>query len=341
MHRRRFLASLSSLAALPLRAASPAQPLSWQEPHMGTLWTIETPGADPIIAARAAKAAFSRIAALNTCLSDYLPDSELSRLSASAGLGKPVPVSSDLWTVLSKAQLAAASSHGLFDITLGPLTALWRRSRRQQKLPDAAALAKARAASGWQFLTLNPDNQSALLRQPGMRLDAGGIAKGFAQDEALKVIASHGITSALINAGGEVGVSGPPPGRPAWLVQLQPVPGSPTPVAAVKSSCVATSGDLHQFVEIDGRRFSHIIDPATGLGMERPGHAVVIAPSGLSADVLATILCLMGPSKGIPWLTKNHPDIQARISQTNPDRSTETNASPGFSALLAPPAPAK
>lgn len=341
MHRRRFLASLSSLAAIPLRASTPAQPLSWQEPHMGTLWTIETPGADPIIAAKAAKAAFSRIAALNTCLSDYLPDSELSRLSASAGLGKPVPVSSDLWTVLSKAQLAAASSHGLFDITLGPLTALWRRSRRQQKLPDADILAKARAASGWQFLTLNPNNQSALLRQPGMRLDAGGIAKGFAQDEALKVIASHGITSALINAGGEVGVSGPPPGRPAWLVQLQPVPGSPTPVAAVRSSFVATSGDLHQFVEIDGRRFSHIIDPATGLGMERPGHAVVIAPSGLSADVLATILCLMGPSKGIPWLTKNHPDIQARISQTNPDRSTETNASPGFSALLAPPAPAK
>lgn len=308
---------------------------------MGTLWTIETPGADPIIAAKAAKAAFARIAALNTCLSDYLPDSELSRLSASAGLNKPVPVSSDLWTILSKAQLAAASSNGLFDITLGPLTALWRRSRRQQKLPDATVLAKARAASGWQFLSLNPDNQSALLRQPGMRLDAGGIAKGYAQDEALKVIASHGISSAMINAGGEVGVSGPPPGRPAWLVQLQPVPGSPTPVAAVKSSFVATSGDLHQFVEIDGRRFSHIINPATGLGMERPGHAVVIAPNGLSADVLATILCLMGPSKGIPWLTKNHPDIEARISMTNPDGTTETNASPGFPALLAPPAPAK
>jgi len=306
---------------------------------MGTLWTIKVPAASRESVEPAVRKAFARIAELNACLSDYLPDSELSRLSASAGSGRPVAVSSDLWNVLSFAQQTAATCAGLFDITLGPCTALWRRSRRQQKLPEPDKLEAARSASGWKFLGLDPAKRTVLLVRPGMKLDAGGIAKGYAQDEAFRVLASHGISSALINAGGEAGTSAPPPGRTAWSVELTPaIPGAAPPeVAAVANAFVATSGDLHQFTEINGVRYSHIIDPATGLGMHERAHATVIAPSGMRADVVATVLCLLGPDRSLPWLAEHHADIEARITRiptaTHEPHSRQTA---GFARRLLP-----
>jgi thiamine biosynthesis lipoprotein len=319
MKRRLFVSSLAAAAGLPARSsAGDALPIfSWEEPHMGTLWTIKVPAASREAAEPAVRKAFARIAELNACLSDYLPDSELSRLSATAGSGRPVAVSNDLWNVLFFAQQASATCAGLFDVTLGPCTALWRRSRRQQKLPEPDKLQAARAASSWKFLGLDDAKRTALLVRPGMKLDAGGIAKGYAQDEAFRVLTSHGISSALINAGGEAGTSAPPPGRPAWSVELTPaVPSEgPPEVAAVSDAFVATSGDLHQFTEINGARYSHIIDPATGLGMHERAHAIVIAPSGMRADVVATVLCLLGPDQSLPWLAQHHPDIEARITR--------------------------
>jgi thiamine biosynthesis lipoprotein len=304
---------------------------------MGTLWTIKAAAASQEAAEPAVRRAFARIAELNACLSDYLPDSELSQLSATAGSGKTVPVGSDLWNVLTYAQTAATISGGLFDITLGPCTALWRRSRRQQQLPDPARLKAARASCGAKFLGLDPAKRTAMLVRPGMKLDAGGIAKGYAQDEAFRVLAAHGISSALINAGGEAGTSAPPPGRPAWSVELTPILPSAAPkeIACVAHKFVASSGDLHQFTEINGARYSHIIDPATGLGMTERAHATVIAPSGMQADVVATILCLLGPDRSLPWLAQHHPDVAARITRiptlSHPPHTLQT---PGFADFL-------
>src|SRR5260221_8844696 len=137
-------------------------------------------------------------------MSDYEPDSEVASLSRTAGEGKAVKVSRELWTVLSRAQKLAAESGGAFDVTVGPYVILWRQARREHKLPDAAKLEAARAAVGYEKLKLDPKRHMAQLLAPGMRLDLGGIAKGYALDEAMKVLRSHNVRSALVSGGGDL-----------------------------------------------------------------------------------------------------------------------------------------
>jgi thiamine biosynthesis lipoprotein len=171
-----------------------------------------------------------------------------------------------------------------------------------------------------------------------MLLDAGGIAKGFAQDEAMKVLREkHGITSALIDAGGGILVSGHPPGRTGWHIAVAKTSEEdPAPVLSVENLAVATSGDLHQTVEIDGRRYSHLIDKTTGLGMTTSVQATVVVANGTLADWLATTLCLMGPEKGIPWLKEKHPGARARVVQAG-ECGVKTKETDGFERLTLKP----
>ena len=141
--------------------------------------------ADEATAKQAAAAAFARIKQLDEALSDYKPDSELNRLSDTAPSPQPVPVSDDMWRVLSAAKRISAQTGGAFDCTVGPVVKLWRRARRSRELPSAEALAVARDAVGDQFLELDAQQHAARLLKPKMRLDLGGIAKGYASDEAL------------------------------------------------------------------------------------------------------------------------------------------------------------
>lgn len=303
---------------------------------MGTVWSIKFYAADEKSAQAAADGAFARINELNGNLSDYLPDSELSRLSASAGGGMPVMVRGDLMTVLAQSQQAAAESGGVFDITIGPCVQLWRTAKKTRRLPPADELKAARAAVGWEDLIIDRKAGTALLRKPGMKLDAGGIAKGYAQDEAFRVLREKfHITSALIDAGGGVGVSARPPGRDGWHVEVQKTrDNDPQMVLRVENAFVATSGDLFQYVEIGGHRYSHIIDKRTGLGMENSVQATVVAATGSMADWLATALCLMGPEKGVAFLKEKHPGVQARIVRQEKKDSLTIRETPGFAALV-------
>ena len=313
MERRTWLRlTAAGLAARALAIAEEAAVPVFQSPHMGTMWTIRA-AAEPDVAAKAAAAAWVRIAELEQVLSDYRKDSELSRLTATAGRGETVQVSEDLWRVLTAAQTMAERSGGLFDVTVGPCTALWREAKRRRRLPSSEALAAAREATGWRHLVLEPDKKRVRLLRPGMRLDAGGVAKGYAQDEALAVLSRHGVRAALVDAGGGVAVGAAPSGRAAWHVQLQPSGDSDPDIAAVTDACVSTSGDLHQAVEIDGRRFSHIVDPRTGLGMETSGYAVAVAGRAMDSDMMATVLCLMGPKAGVAWLAREWPEAAGRV----------------------------
>jgi len=328
----RLLALL--LFALPCPAE---EARTFRRPCMGTVWTITLHAADATAAEKAAQAAFARVEELDGILSDYKKDSALNRLSATAGSGAPVTVTGDLLTVLTLSQQAAAESGGVFDITLGPCVQLWRAAGKSRRLPLPAELAAARAATGWEQLVLDTKAGTALLKTPGMKLDAGGIAKGYAQDEAMKVLrGKHGITSALIDAGGGVLVSARPPGRAAWHIEVAQTREDETPaLLKVEHASVATSGDLFQAVEIAGRRYSHIIDKATGLGMTDRTQATVIAPHATLADWLATTLCLMGPEQGLAWLQEKHPECQARITRAGPDGPVQKESA-GFAARLAP-----
>jgi len=266
---------------------------------MGAPWRITVHAADHGTGERAVAAALAEIERLEKVLSDYDPESELARLSAAAPMPEPVAVSEDLWRVLSAAEDLRRRSAGAFDITVGPLTALWRQARRSGNIPRADKLAAARAAVGEDALELLPASRGVRLPKAGTRLDPGGIGMGYAADRALEILAAHGIGSAMIDASGDILVSGPPPGRPGWRILIAPLrPGGDDATITITHAAVTTSGDAYQAAEIDGVRYSHIVDPRTGLGVAGPTAVTVIAPDATTADALATAASVLGLAPG-------------------------------------------
>jgi FAD:protein FMN transferase len=298
-----FAVVVLGLSPLTIRAEKLTR-FTFSEPHMGTRFQISLYAADEVVAKKAAQAAFARIAFLDATMTDYNPASELMRLCAKAG-GDPVEVSEELFFVLQKADEVSRLSDGAFDVTVGPVVRLWRLARRTQRLPDEESLRKALAVVGWKNVKLDAKMRTVQLLKAGMRLDLGGIAKGYAGDEAQKVLKQHGVTRALVAAGGDITVSDPPPDAPGWTIAIYPLePGDdkPVPQLVLMNAAVSTSGDLQQFAEIDGKRYSHIVDPRTGIGLVGRRSATVVAPTGIQADSLTKVLAILGPERGMKIL---------------------------------------
>ncbi len=268
---------------------------------MGLPFRIVLFAPEAVTANAAAAAAFNRIHELNDVFSDYEYDSELSRLSRTAGSGQKVPVSDDLWAVLERSQALARRSGGAFDITLGPYVNLWRRARRLKQLPTAEWLERVRPAVGYQHLRLDRRGHTAELLVPNMRLELGAIARGYALDAALKVLRERGIRRALVTGGGDMAAGDPPPGTRGWRIAIPPLdaPGAPpTRYLLLSRRGMATSGDLSQRLELDGKRYSHIVDPHTGLGLTDHTLVRVIARDGTTADALSTTVSVLGWERG-------------------------------------------
>jgi len=274
-------------------------------PLMGVPWSITVFATDTDAGRQAIDAGFAEAERIERLLSDYDPESELSRLSAAAPTPHPVRVGDDLWSVLVRADEIHGLSGGAFDPTIGPLTTLWRQSRRSGHLPRPDRLAAAREAVGWHLVRLDPDRRTVALSRPGMRIDPGGIGMGYAVDRVLTVLGERGIASAMVDASGDVGVSAAPPGTAGWRVRVDAVPGADEGETLVLvNAAVTTSGDARQFVEIDGRRYSHIVDPRSGIGVGGPAAVTVIAADCTTADALATAASVLGPEAGPPVLLR-------------------------------------
>jgi thiamine biosynthesis lipoprotein len=288
------------LTATAGRAEGPAlSRFVFGEPHMGTRFELTLYALDEKTAGAAAKAAFARIAELDGIMSDYKSTSELMRLCARAG-GEPVPVSEDLFTVLAKAQEVSKRSDGAFDVTVGPVMQLWRRSWRTQRLPDPEQLSKARELVGYDKVVLDARARTVQLKKAGMRLDLGGIGKGFAADATLATLAKQGVTRALVAAGGDIACGAPPPEADGWNVAIQPLldDGKPPRFLRLKDAAVSTSGDREQHVEIDGKRYSHIIDPRTGMGLTGRRSVTVVASRGIDSDSMTKVVSVLGAERG-------------------------------------------
>ena len=286
---------------------------------MGTEFRISLYARSAEQARAAMNAAFARIAQLDDALSDYDPKSELSRLSRASDDACPTPwtpVSEELFAVLAQAQALAALSRGAFDATVGPYSRLWRRARRQDRAPTNDELAAVARSVGYRHVELDAPLRAVRLLAPSMRLDLGGIAKGYAVDQALLVLRAHGIERALVDGGGDLAVGAPPPGREAWRVSLADfAPGHSESVSLVRGA-VATSGDLERFVEIEGVRHSHLIDPRTGRALVTRRLVSVIAPSCVEADALASALSVTGPEERDALMRAVHsasPSIAVRV----------------------------
>jgi thiamine biosynthesis lipoprotein len=261
---------------------------------------------DEATANGAAEAVFARIHHLNSVFSDYDPESELRRLCDTSGGGIAVPVSEELFFVLQKAQQLSERSEGAFDPTISPVVRLWRRARRSKELPDPEKIAAAKQLVGYQNIKLTSENRIVELTKKGMQIDLGGIAKGYVVDEALAVLRKHGITRAMVSAGGNVGLGDPPPGKQGWRVGVPSLGRNDPPrqFLLLSRCALSTSGDTFQYVEIDGKRYSHIVDPKTGVGLTDHCCVTLVAPDGIRSDGLSTAVSVLGPEKGLKLIDK-------------------------------------
>jgi FAD:protein FMN transferase len=300
--------------------------------EMGMKITMTLYAEDPGQARLAAKTAFDRIRSLNLILSDYEDDSELNRVRHRSGSSRWIRLSPELWTVMKRADELARQTDGAFDITAGPLIQLWKRARRQRALPDPERLAEAKTRVGHFYIDFDSRNRSVNLWQKDMRLDLGGIAKGFAMDEAMKVLRQEGIGRALITGGGDMVASDPPPGRPGWKIELpQSDTNSPPQFVRLSRGAFATSGDRYQSVILDGRRYSHIVDPRTGLGLTDRSLIYIIARDGMTADSLATATSVLKGDEALALAQKHRAELRIRREH---EGKTKVRSSPGFDRYL-------
>ena len=261
----------------------------------------------------AAQRVFDNIERLKMVFSDYESDSELRKACVAAQDGSEVPVSDDLWTVLVAAKKYHRLSNGAFDPTVANAVRLWRRAVREEKFPKRDKLEEARALTDFNLVVLNEKNKSVRFLKKGVRLDLGGIAKGYIIDKSLELLKELGYPAALVDIGGDVAVGDAPPESgcrqetedsslnsrnsqlatrnsiKGWKIGILDETGKDVKEFKYLTNCgIATSGANARFVVIDSIRYSHIIDPKTGLGLTNSVVTTVIAPTAMDADAWAS-----------------------------------------------------
>lgn len=318
-------ASLALCALATSCGTTPLLRFEFTETHMGAPCRIVVYAADEPTARSATTDAFGRIGELAATLSDYEPTSELSRLP-SVATAAPHRAGADLFDLLARAQTLSEATDGAFDPTLGPLVRLWRRARRLRELPTPERMAAARAQTGMQYIEIDRERRTIHLRRPLMQLDVGGIAKGYAADQALDILRARGLDRALVDLGGDMALGSAPPDRAGWTVRAIPLgTDDPDPLFLILADVgVATSGDSQRGTEIDGVRYSHIVDPRTGIGVTSGIGVTVIAPDATTADALASAVSVLGEN-GIDTLLPRFPGVG--IAARFRDRRTRTAGS--------------
>jgi thiamine biosynthesis lipoprotein len=289
---------------------------------MGVQAKVVVYGPDLESTQEAAAAAFHRLNELDAMMSDYRPESELSLLSDNAG-GTWRHISPDLMSVFAHARRASEVSDGAFDITVGPAVKAWRAARKSKVLPGEGELAAIRGLIDWRGVELDTASRMARVRNAGMRLDLGGIAKGYASEQAVRLLKSKGFPSSMVALAGDIAVGAPPPGEEGWRVAVSAGPKlEPIGAVLVHDASISTSGDTQQFVVISGRRYSHIVDPRTGLGTSPSRAVTLIGQDGADVDAAATACCIVDDSK-LTAIVHAYPGMMAIVQDLEGD-STRT-----------------
>ncbi len=270
---------------------------TFTESKMGSPFMLVMYCADSLQAAKLAGNSFKLVDSFNNIFSDYNNSSELMQLNATAGSNTaPVKVSPALMEILLQSKNAFAESNGSFDITIGPLVKLWRSARKTKQLPDKEKIAAAKNLTGFESLIIDSVEKTAILTKQGMSLDLGGIAKGWIAQKVIDFLHTQHIANALADAGGDIVMSTAPPGTQGWTIGVN-IPEKQEELLdqslLLQNKAVATSGDAYQYVEKDGIRYSHIVDPHTGYGVTFQRNVTVIAKDGATADWLATACSIL------------------------------------------------
>jgi thiamine biosynthesis lipoprotein len=289
----------AALVALLLAAASPREALHRHEAtrlSMGCSYGIVAYGRDAEALPRAVEAALDEVDRIDRLMSHYKPDSPLSRLNREAAAG-PVGVDPELLAFIAEALRYGRDSQGAFDITVGPLMKTWGFFRGEGRLPSSGELEALRGRIGYQHVHVDQGDGTIRFDQPGVELDLGGIAKGYAVDRAIGVLRRAGITTAFVSAGGSTVYGlGAPPGETGWEVRLQdPLDARRVAlVARIRDRAFSVAGTSEKFFEVDGVRYSHIMDPRTLRPVQGVLTVAVSTDTGTAGDAMDDVLFVLG-----------------------------------------------
>ncbi len=261
---------------------------SFSHPKMGSPFTIIFYTTDSAKAGIIASLCYQRVDSLVNIFSDYIDSSELNRLCASANdAHKNFIVSPALFDILWLSKSAYEKSKGSFDITLGPVTRLWRKARKEHRFPEDSLVKLKLATTGFDKIKMDSNSHVVSITKPGMQLDLGGIAQGYIAQKTIDFLKSNEIDCALVDVSGDIVCIGKPPGSKGWKVGIN-VPESEhrllNNILQLSNLAVTTSGDVYQYMEHNGKRYSHIINPTTGYGITSRRNVTVIAADGTTAD---------------------------------------------------------
>jgi len=303
------------LAAASLCAAHAAGPHLYHHEaariSMACVYAIEAYGADAKALPRIVDEAFDEVDRIDRLMSHYKPESPLSRINRDAARN-PVAVDAELFDVIADAMRYNRDSAGTFDITVGPLMKAWGFFRGEGRLPLETELADARRHVGGRHVILNPTAHTIAFDEPGVELDLGGIAKGYAVDRVVRLFRQRQIAAALISAGGSTIYGlGAPPDRDGWEVALQdPIDSGKTALTLhLKDRALSVSGSSEKFFEVDGVRYSHIMDPRTGSPVQGVLTVAVLTETGTAGDALDNAFFVLGPEASRRYL-KELPDTE-------------------------------
>jgi thiamine biosynthesis lipoprotein len=283
----------------------------YHQVSMGTVIEITLLSEDEEAAKKATLQAFQEIKRIEQLMSPWIGSSDVTRLNRSAGK-EWVKVSPETFDVIQRAQKISGFSEGAFDITIAPLTQLWRKAREKGVPPPPEEVKKILNLVNFRNLLIQSDGK-AFLKKKGMAIDLGGIAKGYAVDRAFEILTSLGYKNLIVNAGGDLRTGGLKYYEP-WSIGIQN-PRSAEKVMAtvsVSDSAIATSGDYEKFFFHQGKRYHHILNPNTGFPAVGCQSVTILSKDGMTADGLATAVFVLGPEKGYA-LCQRLQDVQCFI----------------------------
>ncbi|MDQ3650106.1 MAG: FAD:protein FMN transferase [Acidobacteriota bacterium] len=288
----------SALASRTSIAQRQGKPVRYEDSRisMGCAYTIVTYGDNAQRLTRIVGDAFDEVDRIDRLMSHYKPDSPLSRLNRD-GDGGPVKVEPELFDFIEEALRYSRESDGAFDITVGPLMKAWGFFRGEGRVPQPAEISELRSRVGYQHLILNADEKTIRFDRPGVELDLGGIAKGYAVDRVVSLLKRHKIADALISAcGSTLYGMGTPPDSEGWAVKIQnPVDASKVALTvSLKDQALSVSGSDEKFFEIGGVRYAHIMNPRTGRPVENMLSVAVLTDSGTAGDALDNVFYVQG-----------------------------------------------
>jgi len=273
---------------------------------MACVYTIVAYGHNMAPLRQAAGAALDEVDRIDRLMSHYKKESELSRVNREAAKA-PIKVDPELFDFIAECLRYSRESEGAFDITVGPLMKAWGFFRGEGRAPGEAELAEARNRIGYRRVILNQKDRMIFFDKAGVELDLGGIAKGYAVDRAVSILKQHGVASALVSAGGStIYALGAPPGKSAWEVEVQdPVDHNKTATTVrLKDQALSVSGSYEKFFELEGVRYSHVMDPRTGRPVQGVLSVAVITKDGTSGDALDNVFYVLGAERSGAWLNK-------------------------------------